>query len=106
MNEDMDGLCCEVYKALAHPARVKIIDLLREGERCVCELAPLVGVSDSNLSQHLGLLRKSGLVATRREGHSIYYRIGSPAVLELSEKVREVVLGRLSSMAAAMKGTG
>ena len=88
---------------MAHPARVRIVELLREGERCVCELAPKVGISDSNLSQHLGILRKAGLVETRREGHAVYYRVSGPGVIELADTGQEIVRGRLATISAMLE---
>jgi DNA-binding transcriptional ArsR family regulator len=102
MQETIYTLYAEVCKALAHPARIKILDLLRAGERCVCELAPLVGISDSNLSQHLAILRKSGLVETRREGHSIFYGVRDRRIFQVIELLKEILGDQLAQTQAAL----
>jgi len=68
---------CELLKALANRHRLMIVCQLIDGERSVGELADLLDIRQSAVSQHLALLRKDGLVATRREGQTIFYRIGS-----------------------------
>ncbi len=72
-----------LLKALAHRHRLIIICQLTEKERSVGELAELLDVRDSTVSQHLALLRKDGLVTTRRDGQTIWYSIGSPQAREI-----------------------
>jgi len=85
-----------VCKAIAHPARLKVLDLLRDGEECVCRLAPQVGVTDSHLSQLLAVLRRAGLVETRREGHAIYYGIRDQRIFDIIDSMREVLADQLA----------
>lgn len=66
----VDGL-----KALAHPARLRILMLLREGELCVCQLMEVLGLAASTVSEHLSLLRRAGFVSERKEGKWVFYRI-------------------------------
>ena len=78
-------VAAELLKALANRHRLLIVCQLVGGERSVGELAEFLGIRDSTVSQHLALLRKDGIVTTRREGQTIFYAIGSPqarAVLE------------------------
>lgn len=70
-----------LLKALANPARLLLMCQLAQGEMRVSELEGLVGITQPTLSQQLGVLRDEGLVSTRREGKSIYYRIDSPQAL-------------------------
>ncbi len=72
-----------LLKALANERRLMILCQLTGGERSVGELQPLVGLSQSALSQHLAVLRVDGLLATRRTGHTIHYRISDPAAAQL-----------------------
>ena len=74
---------CGLLKALANRHRLVIICQLIEQERSVGELAALLKIRDSTVSQHLALLRKDGLVTTRRDGQTIWYAIGSPEAREL-----------------------
>ncbi len=86
-----------VCRAMGHPARMKVLDLLRDGEECVCRLAPQVGVSESNLSQLLAALRRAGLVQTRREGHSVYYRVRDKRIFRAIDYMRAFLAGQLAA---------
>ena len=69
----------ELFKALGHPARIRVLEVLSEGERSVGELQPLVGIESSHLSQQLGILRRAGLVTTRKDGALGHLRPRGPA---------------------------
>jgi len=81
----------ELLKIIGHPTRLKILQLLKQnGELCVCELLPLLEVSQPNLSQHLSILRLSGLVENNKVGNTIRYRLSDNKllneILEIVEK--------------------
>jgi len=86
----------ELFKALAHPGRVRVLELLRDGERTVAELFPLVGLESSHLSQQLGVLRRAGVVVSRREGSNVVYRIADDAVIDLLADARRFLINTLS----------
>ena len=95
-----------VCRALGHPARMKVLDLLRDGEECVCRLAPQVGVTESNLSQLLAVLRRAGLVDTRRSGHIVYYRVRDERIFDVIDRTREILadqLAHIEDLAAALQ---
>jgi ArsR family transcriptional regulator len=71
----------ELFKALMHPERLAILGMLREGERCVCEIEQELGHRQAYVSQQLGVLRNAGLVAQRREGWRVFYRLARPEIL-------------------------
>ena len=73
----------EVAKALASPVRVRILKVLEEGERCGCELVPLLELDPSVVSRHLAILFRAGLVVSRREGVRILWRLASPEIPRL-----------------------
>ena len=85
----------DLFKALAHPARVRILELLADGEQSVGQMQPLVGVELSHLSQQLGVLRKAGLVTARREGSTVFYAIRDPLVVELLGVAKQLLLHSL-----------
>lgn len=87
----------ELFKALAHPARIRALEVLAEGERSVGELQPLVGIESSHLSQQLGVLRRAGLVTTRKEGSSVFYAVRDPLVVELLLVAKRLLLRSLAS---------
>lgn len=72
-----------IFKALIHPTRLSILEILREGEQCVCHLEAVLGYRQAYISQHLMVLREAGLVEDRRDGARIYYRVIKPEVFEL-----------------------
>ena len=80
----------EVAKALAHGHRLEILELLAQGERSVEALAGRMGLPVANVSQHLRLMRRAGLLASRRSGKHVFYRLSDPAVLGLTTALRRV----------------
>ena len=86
----------ELFKALAHPARIRVLEVLVEGEHSVSELLPLVGIESSHLSQQLGVLRRAGLVSSRREGSSVIYWLRDPLVAELLAVAKQLLLASLT----------
>lgn len=73
----------EIFKGLAHPTRLQILDLLREGEMCVCHIEATLGKRQAYVSQQLMTLREAGLVDSRRDGLQVYYRLTYPHITEL-----------------------
>ncbi len=96
LNRPLSEIKAELFKALAHPARVRALEVLAEGEHTVGELQPLVGIESSHLSQQLGVLRRAGLVATRREGSSVCYSLRDPLVAELLAVAKQLLLATLT----------
>lgn len=73
----------EVLKAMAHPTRIYIVDVLeREGRQCVCELTARVGVDTSTISRHLSILKNAGIVTDRKEGTTVYYSLACPCIAD------------------------
>jgi DNA-binding transcriptional ArsR family regulator len=77
----------EVLKAMADPTRLKILHSLQRGERCVSEILEVVGGSQANVSKHLSVLKRAGLVASRRDGLNVFYRIVDPSVFTICRNV-------------------
>jgi DNA-binding transcriptional ArsR family regulator len=86
--EAVDALA-EVFKLLGDPTRVRILDALTHGERCVCDLASLVGLSESAISHQLRLLRSSRLVRVRRAGRMAFYSLDDHHVVGLLHDTRK-----------------
>jgi ArsR family transcriptional regulator len=87
----------DICQILANPKRLQIINLLKWGELSVGALVQATGVAKANLSQHLSLMRQKGILATRRDGTTIYYRLAIPPITEACEIMREVLLEALST---------
>jgi len=77
-------------KAIAHPLRLKVLCVLSDGELSVQEIVDSVGTSQSNISQHLAILRDKGVLATRKEANRVFYRIGDPRTVKLVGMMRDV----------------
>ncbi len=72
-----------MLKAIAHPRRLSILELLRHGEQCVCHLEAALGLRQASISQQLMILREAGVVRVRREGLNIFYHVVDPQVFRL-----------------------
>lgn len=94
----------ELFKALGHPARVRALEVLAGGERSVSELQPEVGIESAHLSQQLGVLRRAGLVATRKEGTTVYYSIKSKLLVELLAVAKALLISSLSETRDLLAG--
>ena len=86
----------DLFRALAHPARIRILEVLADGERSVGDMAPLVGIESSHLSQQLAVLRRAGLVSTRKEASTVYYAIRDAATVELLAVAKRILINSLS----------
>ncbi len=84
---DIATLRADILKALAQPTRLKIIELLRNGERCVCEIFPAIDEEQSNTSRHLNMMLAAGVLSRRKDGLKIYYAIKHPEILEIVDIV-------------------
>ncbi|MCC5466290.1 ArsR/SmtB family transcription factor [Pelosinus baikalensis] len=90
------NLKVELFKVLAHPARIQILKLLESDERCVCELIEEMGVEQSNLSQHLSILKKQGLIASRKDGTRVFYTALYPTVIEILQLAEALVIEQVN----------
>ncbi|WP_327004345.1 metalloregulator ArsR/SmtB family transcription factor [Dactylosporangium sp. NBC_01737] len=99
----------EFFRTLGHPARIRVLELLSQREHAVSEMLPEVGVEASSLSQQLAVLRRAGLVASRKDGSTVYYSLTSPQVAELLAVARriltEVLAGQVELLADLQAAT-
>lgn len=86
-----------LFRVLGHPARVRILELLRDGERSVGSLQAELGLDSGGTSQHLAALRRIGLVTSRRDGTSVFYQIEDESVFDLLEAGRAIIGRRLAT---------
>ena len=85
--EELAALIARRFRALSEPLRIRIIDLLRDGERSVNALAEQLGAGQQNVSKHLAVLVESGMLARRKDGIHVYYRIADEGVFALCDQV-------------------
>jgi len=72
----------EIAKAIAHPLRIAIVDFLKDGEQCVCDIAEYVGSERSNVSRHLSVMVNAGILEHRKEGLKVIYKLKTPCILD------------------------
>jgi len=87
MEERVLEMKAEILKALAQPTRLKILELLRNGERCICEIVPAINGEQSNISRHISLMQKTHLVSTRKEGVRVMVRVSDPNVFGILDSI-------------------
>ncbi len=80
-----------VLKALGQPTRLQILDLLKDGERCVCEIFPAINQEQANVSKHLSILKQAGILESRKDGLRIIYRLKNQEVLGLLKGVSRIL---------------
>jgi len=95
MEERVLELKAEVLKVLAQPTRLKILELLRNGERCICEIVPAINGEQSNISRHISLMQKSHLVTTRKDGVRVMVNVKDPKIFEILDKVSAILKNQM-----------
>jgi len=80
----------QVFKILTHPARIAILNILRDGEHCVCHMEAYLGLRQSYISQQLAVLREAGLIQDRRDGWNIFYRVVNPDIYTVLDAVQKL----------------
>jgi len=93
-----------ILKALAHPARILIVDALSRSDRCVMELSENLPIVQSNVSRHLAVLKRAGIVRDYRRGARVFYRLETPCILRAFDCAVEVVKQDRKRRLAEMKG--
>src|SRR4030066_151832 len=87
MEERVLEMKAEVLKALAQPTRLKILEFLRDGERCICEIVPAINGEQSNISRHISLMQRSHLVTTRKDGVRVMVKVKDPKIFEILDSI-------------------
>ncbi len=96
VSEEAYRLHADLCRTVGHPTRLRVLDSLRDREWTVGELARRLGVGQSTLSQHLGVMRRSGLVVRRYRGANAYYALHDPAILEPFDALRRLLVRTLA----------
>lgn len=99
MTTPLHQMKAEFFKILSHPSRIRVLELLSEGEQSVGDLLGAIGIEASNLSQHLAVIRRAGLVTARREGSVVYYSLVSDQIADLMSVARSILTSVLSEQA-------
>ena len=102
--DELVELIARRFRAISEPMRIKLLDRLRDGEATVSELTEATGASQQNVSKHLALLAEAGIVARRREGTHVHYRIADEGVFTLCEDVCGSLQEQLRSLSELIAG--
>jgi ArsR family transcriptional regulator len=92
-----------IFKALGHPTRLAIVEMLAEGERCVCEIVPAFDDAQATISRHLDVLLQAGIVRRRRDGVKMIYELAMPCLLDVMPCVVEAIWKGSKEEAAAVE---
>jgi len=96
MEERVLELKAEILKALAQPTRLKILELLRNGEKCICEIVPAINGEQSNISHHISLMQKSHLVTTRKDGVRVMVKVRDPEIFDILDRVSAILKNQMN----------
>ena len=96
-------LKAEILKAMAQPTRLEILEFLRGGERCICEIIPAVQGEQSNISRHISLMQKSHLVTTRKDGVKVMVKVRDPKVFAILDQVCAILRNQMQEQRRLLK---
>jgi len=95
MEERVLELKAEILKVLAQPTRLKILECLRHGEKCICEIVPTINGEQSNISRHISLMQRNHLVSTRKEGVRVMVNVKDAKIFEILDKVGAILKNQM-----------
>jgi len=103
MQQEILQIKAEILNALAHPLRLKILQKLRDGACCVCKIIPYVEGEQSNVSHHLAILKKAGIVRSEKRGLEVWYEVTDPKIFELLDTLDECIVRNLEKSQNILK---
>ncbi len=103
MDDQLYAYHAEMCKVFSHPKRLELINILRDKEMRAGELGERLGLTPANLSQHLTMMRERHILASRKEGNMVYYRIANPRLIEAFDLLREILFEQIRQDAALIQ---
>jgi DNA-binding transcriptional ArsR family regulator len=97
MKEPILQMKADIFNALAHPLRLKILEKLRTGPCCVCKIIPYVGGEQSNVSHHLAVLRRANIVKSEKKGLEVWYEIIDPMIFNMIDTAESLLVKNLNN---------
>ncbi|MCL6559673.1 MAG: metalloregulator ArsR/SmtB family transcription factor [Firmicutes bacterium] len=104
MNDRITQTKADILKALAHPTRLNILESLRDGERCVCEIIDDVNIEQSNVSQHLAVLKKLDIVSSRKDGLRVIYQVKHEEIFKILSLLDSFISRQMEETMAMLDG--
>lgn len=93
----------EIAKAIAHPVRIAVLEYLKPGEQCVCDITAAVGTERTNLSKHLSVMTAAGVLASRKDGLKVMYRVKTPCLLKFMDCIKECLIEQAEEQQKMLK---
>jgi DNA-binding transcriptional ArsR family regulator len=106
MSNELYERQADIAKAVAHPVRVAVLDYVKDGEQCVCDIAEAVGTERSNLSKHLSVMVSAGVLASRKDGLKVMYRLKTPCVVKFLDCLKECLKERFTEQQQLLESLG
>ena len=103
MTEELRRFKAEIFQALAHPTRIAIVELLRNGELSAGQLIEQLGLEQANASQHLAVLRGKQIVVNRKDGNQVFYSLRDKALIEVLDILKRYFYSQLTQTASMLK---
>jgi DNA-binding transcriptional ArsR family regulator len=103
MTQELRRFKAEIFQALAHPTRIAIVELLRNGEMSAGQLIEQLGLEQANASQHFGVLRSKQIVVNRKEGNQVFYSLRDPVLIEVLDVLKRYFYSQLSQTMSMLK---
>jgi ArsR family transcriptional regulator len=103
MTDKTTELKSQILKALSQPTRLKILEFLRDGERCVCEIYPAVNGEQSNISKHLSIMQKANLLTSRKDGIRVLFAVKYKEVFDIMDTVNHLLRKHFEENAQLMR---
>lgn len=104
MNDKITQTKADILKALAHPTRLNILESLRDGERCVCKIIDDVNIEQSNVSQHLAVLKKLDIVSSRKDGLKVIYQVKHEEIFQILNLLDGFISKQMEETMAMLDG--
>ncbi len=95
MTKEIYRLHAELCKVLSSPARLEILDTLRDGRKSVGELVNITGLGQANISQHLAIMKRNGVVNSERDGNNVYYSLANAKIMRAFDIIRDMLRERV-----------
>ena len=106
MSQELRQFKAEIFQALAHPTRIAIVELLRDGEKSAGQLIEALGLEQANASQHFAVLRNKRVLMNRKEGNQVFYSLRDPALIEVLEILKRYFNRQLTQTVSMLKEIG
>ena len=97
MKQDLSEIKSEILTAMGHPNRIRILEFLKDGEKCACEIVPALKIEQSNLSRHMKILVQAGILDNWKEGQKVMYKIADKRFIKILDDISTILKNKIKS---------